>query len=83
MVLEPGGDRGTFFQEFEFTAGIDLGKENSLIFSSKNKIKSTLKINEDWRPLSFTKIGKIENSEIVFAGYGLEVPEGKDERRYE
>ena len=78
--LEPGGDRGTFFQEFEFTAGIDLGKENSLIFSSKNKIKSTLKINEDWRPLSFTKIGKIENSEIVFAGYGLEVPEGKDEK---
>ncbi|MDC0049033.1 M28 family peptidase [Verrucomicrobia bacterium] len=79
LGLEPGGDRGSFFQEFEFTAGIDLGEENALIFSPENKIKSALKINEDWRPLSFTKIGKIENSEIVFAGYGLEVPEGKAE----
>src|SRR6185295_2722793 len=28
-----------------------------------------------WRPLSFSKTGKTEESEIVFAGYGIETPE--------
>lgn len=76
--LEPGGNRGSFFQEFDFTAGIDLGKNNSINFSGNN-FDITPIINKDWRPLSFTKTGEISDSEIVFAGYGLEIPEEKGE----
>lgn len=76
--LEPGGDKGTFFQSFDFTAGIDLGENNSISISAEGS-DLDFKLNADWRPLSFTKTGKFKKSEIVFAGYGLEVPEGKGE----
>ena len=74
--LEPGGERGTYFQKFEFTAGIDLGDKNQLSWDNG---KTKLELNKDWRPLSFTKTGTINAAEIVFAGYGLEVPEGQAE----
>jgi Tol biopolymer transport system component len=74
--LEPGGDKGTYFQSFEFTAGIDLGKNNQITWENAG---SKPELNKDWRPLSFTRTGTIDPAAIVFAGYGLEVPEGQDE----
>ena len=74
--LEPGGDKGTYFQSFEFTAGIDLGEKNHITW---DKADPKPELNKDWRPLSFTKTGSINPAAIVFAGYGLEVPEGKGE----
>ena len=76
LGIEPGGDRGTYFQSFEFTAGIDLGDKNNITWGKQN---TGAELNKDWRPLSFTKTGNIDPSAIVFAGYGLEVPEGKGE----
>ena len=36
LGLEPAGDHGTFFQEFNFTSGVSLGKNNSLSILSPN-----------------------------------------------
>ena len=76
MGLEPAGENGTWFDEFEFTAGIDLGTGNELLVEG---LEVEPKLNEDWRPLSFSENGKIDPSGVVFAGYGLEVPEGVGE----
>jgi Tol biopolymer transport system component len=71
--LQPGGDKESFFQPFEFTAGVNLGPENAFSLSGKNLT------SDHWRPLSFSKTGEIEPAEIVFGGYGLNLPEGTNE----
>ncbi len=73
MGLEPAAPNGTYFHEFEFTAGVDLGPANML---EVNGVPG--KISEDWIPLTFSTNGNVETTEVVFAGYGLSMPaEGK------
>lgn len=76
--LEPAGDNGTFFQSFEFTAGIDLGSDNRLSLTDGDgqswEAFDTAEADSDWRPLSFSQTGRIDPAEIVFAGYGIEIP---------
>ncbi|MCB1097389.1 MAG: M28 family peptidase [Verrucomicrobiae bacterium] len=71
--LEPAGDDGTYFEPFEFTAGVDLGPGNRMMLGEEVVDQSA------WRPLSFSQTGEIEASEIVFAGYGLDMPESTTE----
>jgi Tol biopolymer transport system component/Zn-dependent M28 family amino/carboxypeptidase len=73
--LSPYGDKDTWFDNFDFTAGVALGKNNVLTLNADGK-KQNYVTDKDWRPLSFSNTGKTEESEIVFAGYGIEVPEG-------
>lgn len=73
--LQPAGDDGTFFQHFEFTAGVDLGKDNKLSIIG-GEAAGEPKLNDDWRPISFSDNGPVEPAGIVFAGYGIEVPAG-------
>ena len=68
----------SYFHPFEFTAGVDLGEKNSLSVHVGEE-KLNLSVNEDWRPLSFSQLGEIEAEEIVFAGYGIEIPKGQVE----
>lgn len=79
--LEPGGDNDTFFQSFEFTAGVAVGKGNAMSLTLGGE---TLKpeVDKDWRPVSFSKLGSLEDCGIVFAGYGLEIPDGKGGESY-
>lgn len=79
--LEPAGDDRGWYQSFEFTAGVDLGTNNALKIAEG----FSTKLNEDWRPLAFSSIGEIEAAGVVFAGYGMEVPEGQGEdgKKYE
>jgi len=79
--LEPGGDDGTYFQSFEFTAGVAVGTDNAMSLSVGDK---TLKpeVEKDWRPVSFSRNGELKDSGIVFAGYGLEIPDGKGGESY-
>ncbi|MEM7697547.1 MAG: M28 family peptidase [Verrucomicrobiota bacterium] len=79
--LLPGGDDDTYFQEFEFTAGVDVGADNALKVSL-NGITSQPAVDLDWRPISFSKTGEIAESGVVFAGYGLEVPDGNGGEKY-
>ena len=65
-----------YFHPFEFTAGVDLGEKNKLTLTVGGE-KMELKVNEDWKPLSFSQLGEIKAEEIVFAGYGIEIPEGQ------
>ncbi len=73
--LLPAGDDGTYFQEFEFTAGVDLGKKNRLTIEGLTGHEAP-KIEEAWRPISFSKIGAVDPAAVVFAGYGIEMPAG-------
>jgi Tol biopolymer transport system component len=73
--LVPFGDKDTWFDNFEFTAGVALGEGNKLILQG-GKAPEELNVERDWRPLSFSKLGDIPASSIVFAGYGIETPAG-------
>ena len=78
LDLKPAGDSSTFFQDFPFTSGVDLGESNRLQSSSAD-----LKLNEQWRPVVFSKTGDIPSAEIVFAGYGLVAPREGDQPEYD
>ncbi len=71
--LEPAGDDGSYFQPFDFTAGVSLGTDNRLRIPG---LEATPEINRDWRPLGMSKEGDIEAGAIVFAGYGVVAPKG-------
>ena len=79
--LEAGGDDDTFYEPFEFTAGVAVGEDNRLNLSLGDE-KVEAEVDKDWRPVSFSKTGKINESGIVFAGYGLEIPDGKGGESY-
>ncbi len=75
LGLSPEGDKDGFFQPFEFTAGVALGKDNVLDATHGGDAIERLETDKDWRPLSFSQTGKVKASDIVFVGYGIETPE--------
>lgn len=78
LGLVPAGDDGTWYQEFEFPAGVALGPSNELRFDNE-----TYKLGENWLPLSFSLSGKTEPTPIVFAGYGIVAPADGDQEEYD
>ncbi|MBL9116238.1 MAG: M28 family peptidase [Verrucomicrobiaceae bacterium] len=70
LKLVPAGDKDTWFDDFDFTAGVALDDGNTLTLGSKS-----LKTDADWRPLSFSQTGELKPAGVVFAGYGIETPE--------
>ena len=78
LDLVPAGDDGSWFQPFEFTSGVVLGKANALSDS-----RAEYSVDRDWRPLSFSRIGDVELASVVFAGYGMVVPEDLDQPEYD
>lgn len=78
LGLEPAGDDGGWFQEFEFTSGVDLGVQNSLTVGSEK-----YKVDEQWRPVSFSATGKFAAAPIVFAGYGIVAPAADGQPEYD
>ena len=78
LGLEPAGGNGSPRHSFVFTSGIDTSPDNALEISSaaaEARVPSAPVLDEDWRPLAFSRSGRIPASPIVFAGYGLVVPE--------
>jgi Tol biopolymer transport system component len=71
--LKPWLKNGTYFQGLEFTTGLILGEKNSATLSLK-KDDQSLKIGEDYLPLSLSKSGKFQRTNLVFAGYGIKAP---------
>ncbi len=69
LGFEPAGADGTWYQEFEFPAGAELGTANSLQINDQ-----PLQLGSQWRPLAFSGDGVIEPANVVFAGYGLVAP---------
>lgn len=68
----------SYFDDFGFTAGVDLGPDNALTLKIGEETRE-LEIDKDWRPLSFSQLGEIDAQDIVFAGYGIELPEDQSE----
>jgi Tol biopolymer transport system component len=82
--LEPAGDDGTYFQTFEFTAGVALGRDNALAISTGDPgTAMALTVDQDWRPLAFSSSGKFEPSSVVFAGYGIVAPKSEAFSEYD
>lgn len=82
LGLQPEGDDGTFYQSFEFTAGIALGAGNHLALQTAEE-STPYPVDEAWRPLAFSKMGKIDTTGVVFAGYGLVAPATEDQEEYD
>lgn len=74
LGLLPAGDNGTYFQEFEFVAGVSPGSTSELTLTRGPESR---KVNggEQWTPLAYSATGETAASEIVFAGYGINAPE--------
>lgn len=78
LGLDPAGTNGDFFQNFPFTAGVELTPNNRLQSGDKS-----WKLNEDWRPLAFSQSLEVADSGIVFAGYGIVAPKDGDQAEYD
>lgn len=71
--LRPLGEDRSYFQEFSFTQGVELGSENSLGIRS-DKTKKEFELGKDYNTLSFSSSDQV-NAELIFAGYGISAPE--------
>lgn len=80
LGLEPAGDDGSYFDEFEFTAGINLGPENALAVTG---VDGDYTVGEDWQPLAFSSTGEFESAGVVFAGYGIVAPASDEFDEYD
>ncbi len=76
--LEPAGENGSFFQSFDFPAGSSLSGDNEFKVGDRS-----LKLDQQWRPLSFSRSGDLGPTEVVFAGYGMQVPESNGMEEYD
>ena len=69
-----------FRQAFPITAHASLGENNRAAYNDGSRWTS-LKLDEDFRPLSFSASGHA-TGQVVFAGYGITAPEyGYDDYR--
>ncbi len=82
LGLLPAGEEGSYFQDFEFTAAVQMGSGNKLTLAQGDQ-QTELAADQDWRPLAFSRTGSIEASEVAFAGYGIVAPEAEDQPEYD
>ncbi|MEZ6040639.1 MAG: M20/M25/M40 family metallo-hydrolase [Planctomycetaceae bacterium] len=78
LGLEPAGEDGSWFQPFEFTAGVSAGPNNKLVAGDRS-----YELNQEWRPLSFAQSGTFDAADVVFAGYGIRAPAGDGFEEYD
>ncbi len=71
--LKPLGDG--YFQTFEFNSGARVLADQSALSVATDGRDAMFTLEKDFRPLAFSENGAVEG-EVVFAGYGLSVPEG-------
>jgi hypothetical protein len=78
--LQPGGDRGTWFQPFELVAGLTVGDGNELTITNAGRT-ARFALGTSYYPLAEPSSESnaspsvdLQNVPIVFAGYGLVVP---------
>ncbi len=86
LGVKPAGDNGTWYQQFEFPAGAELGEKNELVaqIDTDGTTKDvTYELNKDWRPLTFSDTGNIEPGTVVFAGYGISAPASDQQDAYD
>ena len=60
---------------FYFFKSAKISDESSI---KSNASQENLKLKKDWSPLGFSESGKGIITQLVFAGYGLRIPETAD-----
>jgi Zn-dependent M28 family amino/carboxypeptidase len=63
----------SYLQPFPYVGKVELGKANTLTVSGDQT--HHLQVGVDWIPLAYSSSQKIENAEILFAGYGITASE--------
>ena len=71
--LKPGGDRGSYFQNFSVAAGTRVEKPTTLVLTGPLGQTVTLDVDENFTVQRMSGSGKVE-APVVFAGYGLTSP---------
>lgn len=79
LGLKPLGD--DFFESFEFNSGARVEADKSKLAVNTAGKELPFALDKDFRPLAFSDNGVVEG-EVVFAGYGLSVPEDGKGTRY-
>ena len=76
--LKAPGTATDYRQRFEFTAGVEvITNQNQLVLNVSRQPAVAFELEKDFRPLSFSANDTFEG-EVVFAGYGLTVPESAE-----
>ena len=76
--LQPAGDDGGWFQDFQFTSGVALGPNNRLAAGN-----TTYQVDRDWRPLAFSGTGAFAAAPLAFAGYGIVAEKTEEQDEYD
>ena len=85
LGLEPAGENGTYFQQFNFTAGMEIEKSSTLKLDGPRKVtrRFSPKINLDWRPVTWSATGETPLKQVVWGNYGIVAPEGNGFSEYD
>lgn len=77
--LKPAGD--SYFGPFQFDAGVKVLPDKNVltITGAEGTAAKKFALDQQFRPVPFSDSGVAEG-EVVFAGYGLSVPEGGGDR---
>ena len=67
---KPSAVMARYLQTFGYVGGVELGRSNALSVRNTGSV-TNFRVGEDWMPLAFSSNEKIENAEIVIAGYGI------------
>ena len=70
----------SWYQDFSFFKSAKISDSTLLKQSASH---SNLKISKDWSPLGFSESGKGLIRDLVFAGYGLRIPENENFQGYD
>ena len=72
LGLRGAGENGSYFQTFDFPAGMKLDGENDLTFNGAVPagFDRTITPGNYYQPLSFSRSGRFA-AELVFAGFGI------------
>ena len=66
-----------YLQKFPYVATVELGTGNQLSAHYGSAPRMVFLAGRDWMPLGFSSNSQVENSELVFAGYGISASELK------
>lgn len=72
--LEPAGDNGSYYQEFDFVDSIKAGSDNTMSASVEGNRTIQFQLNTEYSPLGFTTDTAI-SAPVVFVGYGITAPD--------
>jgi Tol biopolymer transport system component len=82
LDLKPLDSSSSFFQNFDFASGVELGQQSALTLQAgKQSVEAQL--SQDFIPLAFSKTGEFKDLEVSFAGYGIVAPATEKQTAYD